>query len=656
LALLGVLGVPLAALAYWPMFSSFRFYDDEGNWTIALRSYHLHGSLYHHTYSQCGPLYYQLLSGFFSLTGLTVDLDTARAVTLGVWVLTAVLVGWATYLLTVRIGIGLLGMLASFVLLSALQAEPLEPAGLACLLVAILLLGIVALGRRRERLGMAVVGAAVAALVLTKVNVGIFAGAAALYGLAVCWGNDRCRRARQVAGAVILVAVPLALTMELLGLRWVQRFVAFELLAYASIAVAVGVVVGGWGGAPRVEGADPGRSATVIHPVGAAWFAGAAAVLTAAVAVGALTNGTSLGVLVSGALLAQRHEPTLFSSLLPLSNLNELWAVVGLFGAVGYAVMRKGSHSLSVPAWLPAGGRIVAGSWMCLTVAGGVHPQVAILGGPASFVNALPLTWLVITPPPPSRGRDAPLGPPIRVLVAALAALLTLQVFPVDGSQLAWSGLGLVVAGAVIISDGLHCLAPSSALGPGTVPGLGPHRGAALPAVLVAVLVIGNLVPTAWQWRHIYQRRIPTGLAGAHRVRWPPAEVGVEQQVTAALRSECTTFVSLPGLNKFYFFTGQAPPTDLNTTQWMYLQGRSVQQKVVDALEGVPRACALENDTVLGFWQQGKPLPSSSPLQGYIRTHFMVTAHYGDFTILVRPHASPSPPLPATGVVTVLPR
>jgi hypothetical protein len=656
LTLLGAFGIPLAALAYWPMFSSFAFYDDEGDWTIALRSYHLHGSLYHHTYSQCGPFYYQVLSAFFSLTGLTIDLSTARAVTLGVWVLTAALVGWSTYLLTLRIGLGLLGMLASFLLLSALRAEPLEPAGLASLLVAVLLLGIVALARGKERLGMGVVGAAVAALVLTKINVGIFAGAAVVYGLVVFWGSDRWARTRQLAAAGILVAVPLVLMTELLGLRWVQRFMAFELLAYASIAVTVGVVVGGWGGAPRSGRADDGSSLTVIRPVGAAWFAGAAAVLTGAVATGSLTNGTSLGELMDGALVAQRHEATLFSSLLPLSNLTELGGVVGLLGALGYAVLRHRSRRRSVPAWFPSWGRIVAGTWMCLTVAGGVHPQVAILGGPASFVNALPLTWLVIIPPSPGRGRgDAPV-PFTRVLVATLAALLTLQVFPVDGSQLAWSGLGLVVAGAMLISDGLHCLSPSSILRPGIVPGLGPRQGAALPAVLVAALAVGNLAPTAWQWRQVYQRRIPTGLAGADRVRWPPDEVRVERQVTAALRSECTTFVSLPGLNKFYFFTGEAPPTDLNTTQWMYLQSRSIQQKVVDAVERVPRACALENDKVLRFWQQGKPLPSSSPLLGYIRTRFMPTAHFGDFIILVRPQASASPPFPASAVVSVLPR
>lgn len=633
LAVLGAVGAPLAVIAYWPMYGSFASYDDEGDWTIALRSYHLHGSLYHHTYSQCGPFYYQVWSGVFSVTGLPINLDTARAMTLCAWVITVVVIGWATYLLTQRAMVALLAMIVSFLVLASLQGEPMEPAGLALLLVACLLLGVAAIARGRDRLGMAVVGAAVPALVLTKENIGVFVAAAVMYGLVVCWPSSRWRRSRQAVGAVILAGVPLTLMAELLGRPWVQRLLAFELVSYAAIVVTVAAVLG------RPASGTPPRA---IRPLAAAWCAGGAAALTAAVTIRALTNGTSLGQLIDGALLAQRHLATIFSAEFPLSSLDETWAFIGLLGACGYAVLsRVRPGSLSLPAWVPGWLRIVAGAWICVMVAGGLHLPLGVQAQPVTFVQALPLTWLVIIPPPARDGSAGPLPVLVRVLVATLAALLTLQVYPVAGSQVPWSGLGLVVAGTLLISDGLRCLSPATTtIRPPAVPRLGPRRGSALPALVVAALVAGNLVQSTNLWRDRYASGVPLHLSGAMSIRWPADEVGVERQVTALLRAECTTFTSLPGLNKFYFFTGETPPTDLNTTQWMYLEDNTTQQEVVDALERIPRACVLENDMVLAFWRNGKPVPLSSPLYRYIRTHFVPAQQVGDFAILVRSQPS----------------
>ncbi len=625
-ALLAAIGAPLAAIAHWHMFASFAAYDDEGDWTIALRSYHLHGSLYHHTYSQGGPFYYQVWSRVFSVTGLPINLDTGRAMTLCPWVLTAVLFGWAVYLLTLRAVVALLAVIVSFLLLATLEGEPMEPAGLALLLVACLVLGVVAVARGRDRLGMAVVGATVAALVLTKENVGVFVGAAVVYGLVVCWPSVRWRRSRQAVGAVILAAVPWALMAELLGRASVQRLLAFELLSYAAIVVTVAAVLG-----RPASGTPP----PFIRPAAAAWCAAGAAAVTGAVTLGALTNGTSLGQLIDGALLAQRHLATIFSAVLIISARDLTWGSIGLLGAIGYAVVsrvRPGPWSL--PAWVPGWSRILAGAWICVAVAGGLNLQLSVQTQPLSFVQALPLTWLVIIPPT----KDGPGSLPslVRVLVATLAALLTLQVYPVAGSQLSWSGLGLVVAGTLLISDGLRCLSPSTAIRSLGAPRLGPRRGSALPAVVVAALVAGNLVQSTYFWRDRYTGGVPVNLRGAMSIRWPAAEVGVERQVTARLRAECTTFTSLPGLNKFYFFTGETPPTDLNTTQWMYLQDNATQQEVVDALERIPRACVLENDMVLAFWRNGKPVPPSSPLYRYIRSHYVLAQQVGDFAVLVR--------------------
>ena len=165
-----------------------------------------------------------------------------------------------------------------------------------------------------------------------------------------------------------------------------------------------------------------------------------------------MTNGTSLGQLVSGALLSQRHLATTFSVPFQLSLRQEAWGVAGLLGAVGYAVIRLQPRRWDVPAWIPGWGRIVAGTWVCIAAAGGLHLSGGVVPVQATFASALPLTWLVIVPPPcggrEPRGGCSPRW--FRVLVATLAVLLSLQVFPTAGSQLSWSAFGLVTAGVLL--------------------------------------------------------------------------------------------------------------------------------------------------------------------------------------------------------------
>jgi len=214
----------LAYTGYFMMYSLSVVSDDEGYWLIALRSYHQHGSLYHNTYSQVGPFYHELWSAVFSVLGMPIDHDLGRALTLGVWVATSLCFGVALWLLTGRLVLGVLAQVTTFLLIDTLINEPMEPAGLAGLLIGILLLGLALVVRRRERLGMAVVGAASAAVLLTKVNIGVFVVGAVCYSILVCWPTRRWQLGRQALGALVLLAVPAVLMSGLIGISWVDRY------------------------------------------------------------------------------------------------------------------------------------------------------------------------------------------------------------------------------------------------------------------------------------------------------------------------------------------------------------------------------------------------------------------------------------------------
>ena len=176
-----VLSPPTSAI-----FSQFAPYDDEGTLLITLKAF-VHGdALYKEIWSVYGPFYYELFGGFFKLFGLSVTTDASRTIVLVIWVGTSLLfgvVGAAAHrpplarpdrddrrLLRPRRA----GQRADA------PAGPLRAAPRRVLL----LRGRAACAARIGWSGLAC-GALLAALVLTKVNLGIFAVAATVVALAV---------------------------------------------------------------------------------------------------------------------------------------------------------------------------------------------------------------------------------------------------------------------------------------------------------------------------------------------------------------------------------------------------------------------------------------------------------------------------------------
>src|SRR5580704_9233796 len=81
----------LAYVGYFSLHFFFFTGDDEGYWLTSIRSYHLHGSLYHDTFSQAGPFYYEAWSLAYSILGLRIDWDTGRLLTLIMWIGTSLI-------------------------------------------------------------------------------------------------------------------------------------------------------------------------------------------------------------------------------------------------------------------------------------------------------------------------------------------------------------------------------------------------------------------------------------------------------------------------------------------------------------------------------------------------------------------------------------
>lgn len=632
----------LAWSAWYAVFTSVEYFDDEGDWLVELKMFYEHGSLYHNTWSQAGPFYYDFWAAVFGLLHAPINIDTGRLAGLGTWVGVSLASGVLAWLASRRLSTALVAQLGVFLVMEGLSAEPLEPAGLASLLVVLALLAGAWLRRYRPRASMYAVGALVAAAVFSKVNLGVFLAGGAVAAALMAGPPSRWSARRHGLALAVLVLLPLALCASLIRL--------------GSVDNLVGIVMAG-GAALVVTGARTPRP----QPLPLGWPDAARAALgglagTAVVLAVGLATGTTVGELVRGALLSQRDLAQQFSAPPPVIVADIPIAALSLCAAIVItlpAVRRR----LSLP--MRVAGRAIIGTFIVLTCVGGLltqvtfhnltHMQVLLYLVEGKHFYAGPLTWgtslyaasfcwLAVRKPGPdgvSRFCFA------RALLATVALLLALEAYPVSGHQMSWSTLGLVMVGALVINDAVT-LASSAVGQPRWVPLA--RRGTVTVALGLAAL---NVIGFTANYATLYHRNVKTTFDSASLVRWPEPVVATFEGVATLLSTHCSTYYSLPGLNSFYFFTGQTPPTGLDTTQWMYLMDRADQERVVQALRHSPRACVLYDAPALYFWEHWKPLPRTSPLLVYMQENFGYAGQDNGYVVLVRTRAGHAPPLPA---------
>ena len=616
----------LGYIGFFAMFSKFEAYDDEGYWLISLRSFHLHGSLYHHTYSQCGPFFYEFWSAFYSLTGLPICPNTARAASLGAWILASTAIGISTWILTRRYLLGLLVQVATWILLFTLISEPLEPAGLAYVLVGGVMIGIALVARGARRVGMLTIGTLATALVMTKVNIGLLVLAALVFAGLVCWPSERLRRARLVVGSLEVLAVGVVLTAQIIDQDWVFEYVIFVV---ACLAAMLAFVV--------TRNCSDERLTTNSL----LWAGGPAGITAVVICLGVIMNGTSPRQLIDGTILSQRGLAGIFHIRLPIHPVEVVFAL--LIASIGIAVAlfsRRDALARLVHSRLGGLARLAVGAWMIITVQplyflkyalGSAHPIPYVHG--ISFLLAAPFIWVALI----ETSRDSEKAPSIslpRVALAAIAALGCYEAFPAAGSQLWWASIALMPIAALCLLDGITVIAHATNSKQSRLRST-QRMGTAFIGILVAALLAGPVFALG-PLRARYNETPALQAAGAHWIHLDPTQAHTFDRISATLKNRCTTFQGLPGLNTFYFLTGLEPPTDLNTTQWMNLLSDAQQNEVLNRLKVTKGLCVVKNTTLIPFWSSKGSL-RRSPLVRYLERDFVVIKTEGPYRVLARP-------------------
>jgi hypothetical protein len=597
-------------IAYPRMFTGIAAYDDEGYMLIALKSFVNHGSLYDDVFTQYGPFYYEAWGGLFSLFGIPVDLNAGRMATMVAWVLTGLTLGLATWRMTRSIVLGAVTQLLVFAALSVAVNEPMHPGGIICLLLA----AIVAIScgvRERVSVGaVGLLGMAVAALLLVKINVGAFALAAVVLVCAVSYPALSNRRWLRLAVEVAFVATPILLLESKFGEVWAREY-AFH-VSVAALAVVIVL---------RSRDAGP-RSNEELW-----WLGGGFLVAVLTILLGVLGSGTSAGGLVDGMITQPLRQVDAFS--IPLIQSDRIFPLdaIALGGALAYWYVARGRRE-SAPAWglAMSAFSILVGVEMALALMGESLPFDS-LSAPAYQLSLLAFAWVALIPAP---GAGPATAFP-RLLLPPLAVMQALHAYPVAGSQLFWASFLLVPVGALCIANGVRGL--SAGLDQGRERRAALAFGALAAIVLTAFVANKTMRLQLRENRAVYDGAVPLGLPGASAVRVGEPEADLYQQIAAAIDANCRSFVMLPGMNSFYAFTEQEPPTGYNATGWPTLFDDDAQRRVIADTRSIQGLCLLENVPLAQGWGEGIP---PGPLVRYLHRGFEPIVAFGDYKLLRR--------------------
>jgi hypothetical protein len=155
---------------------------------------------------------------------------------------------------------------------------------------------------------------------------------------------------------------------------------------------------------------------------------------------------------------------------------------------------------------------------------------------------------------------------------------------------------------------------------------------------LLLVLATGSWPPAVWK---TYTNQPVLDLPGTTFMRVDAERARVLRTVTAALREQCDTFYSAPGLNSFYIFSGLPPPTGL-LANWPGVLDAAQQKEVLSRLRAAERAnarvCILRDASRSSEWLAGY---GSGPLRAILTDYDAVVTRAGPYTISVRAGTTP---------------
>ena len=566
------------AYAYYTVFSQ-ALGIDEGYLMITVQGFLNGHALHDVVFTQYGSAYYAYEWLLHRVFRVPLTHDATRLLSIVHWLSAAALIGIAARLITGSLLASLFGFAQGVVHLTHLAREPGHPQEIIALLLA---LGAIAATRVVEkRGGLPALGAIAAALFFIKPNVGVFFGAALF--LALYFHSDRSGLGAN--GRTWLLIAGCALLPFLLMRRHVMHEWCRNYALVASIAIVATALTGRDAAGPQIA-IQRWLGAVTGFVIGAIVFAGIA-----------LATGTSPAGLLDGLLLTPLKTPNI--AILPFKVPN--------------AALAGAAVSLLVAALISVSPRLRI-THVPLKLGFAVVTAFALIGKPhAQLIYVLPWVWVVALPPRTALATSFP-----RVFLAVAAAWQSLQGYPIAGTQITIGSLFILLAATVCLADVVVAVTATQHVG--KVAARWGQR--ALPRIAVAMALVCIF---AFGWcklsavRKQHAGLTPLNLPGSHLVRTDAAMVQRYRALSEYLKANCDTFITIPGVNDFYFWTGKRPPTQLNPTSISILSPQQ-QQQVRDALRRADRPLIAILAPIIDNPRHGGPLINGIR-EDYVEVH-----------------------------------
>jgi hypothetical protein len=594
-----LIAVAGAVAAAAPLLTRFSAWDDEGHMLLMFAHYSGEGQLYTRTFSEYGPFYFYAQSVFFQLLHWPLTHDMGRLATLIYWVTSSLLAVAFAFRVSaspvLAAAIGLCVMLASQVITN----EPGHPQQVVLLLfmIAAYLSVLPATGRYYLRLFL--LGGVGAALVFTKVNVGVFFAAALAQTLICLLSTGRLRSTGLGLTMIYAAAVP-----------WLLMHGQFDRgsRGYFALATISGISTFACGALSRPDSRLSVRAALCSG-------LGLLTVMSLIIAATSL-QGVTTGALIWGVVLNPPHHISGFSHPMYITGIDLVVALVLTFGMI---VVRSSGDRLEQSRW-PDVIRCIVGVGAVLLLSW--RPQIQWV------VPLLPLTLM-----PRGRSNRGPVPIFTRLFITNLAVTQFLVPFPVAGSQMGIVAVPMILWACLCIIDGIDGLfARTRSLMSDA--GKRPRWDAVIGGAIL-VVAAGMSV-----WAFASSRFPPasSGLKGSAWLHLPADQARQLASIAASVRANCDMLFTMPGMGSFNIWSEVPSPNGWNVSNWMRAVDAVRQAEVLSVIAADPQACAILNREIVLFWDDDAAGLASLPLASYITNDMTLAAKIGGYEIRVSPN------------------
>ena len=218
------------------------------------------------------------------------------------------------------------------------------------------------------------------------------------------------------------------------------------------------------------------------------------------------------------------------------------------------------------------------------------------------------------------------------LLLPLMAVPQALHAFPVAGSQTLWATFLLIPVGAVCVANGVRGLLA-------VVPAGAERQALAALGACLAVVVAYLVVNTTLRGplsaaRDNYDAGVSLRLPGSEEIHLSEEEADLYEGISAAIDRNCGALIMLPGMDSFYLWTEQEPPTGYTATGWPTLFDEEHQRQVIADISPLEDLCLLRNLPFAAGWGNGEIPPG--PLVCYLERGFVPVVSFGDYELLRR--------------------